>query len=240
MKDRAAPFVTFYDDATGERIELSRTTFDNWVAKTANLLRDDFDVESGANIGLQLPTHWLTPVWIAAIAEVGSTVVVGLEMRADDPPWLDVVVVGPNDLLGPQAAHAVIACSLRPLGLPFIEPLPADFVDYATEVRSHGDHFGPSQPIPPDQPALIVGNRSWTPTGLAVAAAGLARSWGLTSGGRLLVTSAPCEVNTVELWLSLYSVPTAVDGSIVIVRNSDQAKLDHIARQEQTTAVRPT
>src|SRR5579859_6537412 len=35
--DPARPLITFYDDATGERVELSVKTFDNWVAKTANL-----------------------------------------------------------------------------------------------------------------------------------------------------------------------------------------------------------
>src|SRR5690606_31992912 len=33
----ARPLITFYDDATGERIELSGVTTANWVAKTANL-----------------------------------------------------------------------------------------------------------------------------------------------------------------------------------------------------------
>ena len=39
--DPARPLVTFYDDATGERVELSVATFANWVAKTANLLQDE-------------------------------------------------------------------------------------------------------------------------------------------------------------------------------------------------------
>ena len=39
--DPARPLVTFYDDATGERIELSVTTYANWVAKTASLLQDE-------------------------------------------------------------------------------------------------------------------------------------------------------------------------------------------------------
>ena len=34
------PVVTFYDDATGERVELSAATYANWVAKTAGLLQD--------------------------------------------------------------------------------------------------------------------------------------------------------------------------------------------------------
>lgn len=45
--DPAAPLVTFYDDATGERVELSARTFDNWVAKTANLLQDELNAGPG-------------------------------------------------------------------------------------------------------------------------------------------------------------------------------------------------
>ena len=37
------PFLTWYDDHRDERIELSYRTFDNWVAKTANLLVDERD-----------------------------------------------------------------------------------------------------------------------------------------------------------------------------------------------------
>jgi acyl-CoA synthetase (AMP-forming)/AMP-acid ligase II len=44
--------VTFYDDRTDERVELSAWTFDNWVAKTANLLRDDLAVEPGSTLSL--------------------------------------------------------------------------------------------------------------------------------------------------------------------------------------------
>ncbi|MEI8082681.1 MAG: TIGR03089 family protein, partial [Actinomycetes bacterium] len=53
----AAPFVTFYDVSTSERVELSGTTFENWVAKTANFLRDEFDIEPGSRVGGRLPVH---------------------------------------------------------------------------------------------------------------------------------------------------------------------------------------
>ena len=45
--DPSRPLVTFYDDATGERIELSVTTYANWVAKTAGLAADELDAERG-------------------------------------------------------------------------------------------------------------------------------------------------------------------------------------------------
>src|SRR5262245_66226190 len=38
--DPTRPLLTWYDDTTGERTELSGATLGNWVAKTANLLVD--------------------------------------------------------------------------------------------------------------------------------------------------------------------------------------------------------
>ena len=64
--DPARPLVTFYDDATGERIELSVRSFENWVAKTANLLRDGRGAEPDDDISIVLPTHWLGCVWLCA------------------------------------------------------------------------------------------------------------------------------------------------------------------------------
>ena len=40
-RDPMGPRITYYDDATGERIELSAVTLANWAAKTANLLREE-------------------------------------------------------------------------------------------------------------------------------------------------------------------------------------------------------
>ena len=39
--DSSRPLITFYDDATGERVELSVTTYANWVAKVASLLVEE-------------------------------------------------------------------------------------------------------------------------------------------------------------------------------------------------------
>ncbi len=40
-RDPTGPLLTWYDEAGGERVELSATTLDNWVAKTANLLDEE-------------------------------------------------------------------------------------------------------------------------------------------------------------------------------------------------------
>src|SRR5581483_10873997 len=44
-RDGARPLFTFYDDATGARVELSVATTANWVAKTAGFLIDTYDVQ---------------------------------------------------------------------------------------------------------------------------------------------------------------------------------------------------
>ncbi|MET0997002.1 MAG: TIGR03089 family protein, partial [Mycobacterium sp.] len=58
--DPAGPRVTYYDDATGERIEVSTVTLANWAAKTANLLRDELGAGPGSRIAVLLPAHWQT------------------------------------------------------------------------------------------------------------------------------------------------------------------------------------
>ena len=96
--DPGRPLVTFYDDATGERVELSVATFANWVAKTANLLQGDLAAAPGDRVALLLPAHWQTAVWLLACSSVGVIADVG-----GDPGAADVVVSGPDSL---EAARA--------------------------------------------------------------------------------------------------------------------------------------
>ncbi|CAM5682143.1 acyl-CoA synthetase [Streptomyces badius] len=91
--DPARPLVTFYDDATGERVELSVATFANWVAKTANLLQGDLSAEPGDRLALLLPAHWQSAVWLLACSSVG--VVADVQ---GDPAAADLVVTGPDTL----------------------------------------------------------------------------------------------------------------------------------------------
>src|SRR5471030_1959113 len=96
---RTAParvLLTFYDDATGERAELSVATFANWVAKTANLCRDDLDLDVGARVAIALPVHWQAAVWWQACWSsgfVGQAVGPGESL-----PPCDVAVVAVDDV----------------------------------------------------------------------------------------------------------------------------------------------
>lgn len=164
--DPGRPFVTYYDDATGERVELSVGTFANWVAKTANLLVDGLAAEPGRRVALAVPAHWQSAVWLFACWSAGSVVVpVGEPAGTADA---DAVVEAaraaePELLVASESALApamdlfpdveeTVGLSLHPLGAPLADP-PAGVLDYATEIRAYGDRFVPSG-LSPEAPAL--------------------------------------------------------------------------------------
>jgi uncharacterized protein (TIGR03089 family) len=149
-RDPSRPVVTFYDDATGERIELSTTTYANWVAKTAGLVQDELDLERGSRVHLALPSHWLGAVWVGAVLTLGGTVVTGAPATAED---VDLVVCGPEGLprFAPLADRVpVLALSLAPLGARFREPLPTGVVDYGAVVLGQPDVFMALDPTTAD------------------------------------------------------------------------------------------
>jgi len=58
-RDPGGPLITFYDDATGERAELSAKSLANWIAKTYALLTDSLGLAPGDTAQVSLPVHWL-------------------------------------------------------------------------------------------------------------------------------------------------------------------------------------
>ncbi|MEV5433581.1 TIGR03089 family protein [Streptomyces sp. NPDC052701] len=231
--DPGRPLVTFYDDATGERVELSVATFANWVAKTANLLQDELSAEPGDRVALLLPAHWQTAVWLLACASAGVVADV-----AGDPAAADLVVSGPDTL---QAARACpgprIALALRPLGGRFPQP-PEGFADYAVEVPGQGDRFVPYTPVDPEDPALIVAGREFSGAEVVERARAEASGLGLTGPGSRILSGLPYD--TWEgLNAGLYG-PLATGGSVVLCRHlerlGDEA-LDKRVESERVTVI---
>ena len=149
VADPSQPLITYYDVATGERVELSTTTTANWVAKTSNFLVDELDAEPGTRVRIGLPSHWLTYVWLLSAWNVGAVVT---------DTAADVGLSGP-ELVADEPVR--VAASLRPLGGRFAVP-PAGFLDLAAEVPGHGDHFVALDPPAPDTLALDLGGTQRT------------------------------------------------------------------------------
>jgi len=225
--DPARPLVTFYDDATGERVELSVTTYANWVAKTASLLQDELDVERGATVLVALPTHWLGAVWAGAAWSVGACLTDDLA-RADDA---DVLVCGPDELdgLAGQAGRApVLGLSLRPLGGRFTEPLPPGVTDYGAVVLGQPDSFVSYDPPGPADPA-------WRDAA-GVLSQGEVTALGLddvAEGGRLLTDVVP----TSREGLATLTATLRGGGGTVWVRRPDPDGWTHRTEVERTAAV---
>jgi hypothetical protein len=106
-RDSARPLVTWYDDATGERVELSVATAANWAAKTANHLVDE-DIES---VQLDPASHWLAVVvalgaWTAGIAVSDRA---GERLPGDQRAFMSLVLPQPDALLAPPPDPSAVA-----------------------------------------------------------------------------------------------------------------------------------
>jgi uncharacterized protein (TIGR03089 family) len=137
-QDPTRPLLTWYDDTTGERTELSGATMDNWVAKTANLLVDSAGLAPGDEAAVLLPPHWQTAAVLLGCWSAGVSVV------CDPPRPVDVLFATASrvDEAAAWPAGDRYALALAPLAAPLRE-VPAGFADYVVEVRGQGDHFTP-------------------------------------------------------------------------------------------------
>ncbi len=223
-RDPGRPLVTFYDEETGERVELSVTTYANWVAKAGSLLVDELGLERGDTLRVDLPPHWLTPVFLGAAWSAGLVVT-----DADEPA---AVVCGPDRLdqwAGDAAERVVLACSLLPLGVRFASPLPAGVHDVGIEIWSQPDAFTPWDPPTADDDAVdLAGIRLTQQEMWEAAAAGTL----VSDGGRLLVAASPASPPE----LATFTEPLAKGGSLVLVTRAGADRLEAINVAEQATA----
>ena len=225
VRDPAGPLLTFYDDATGERTELSATTLANWVVKTANLLRDDVGAAPGDRVAVLLPAHWqaaavLLGAWSAA-AVVGT-----------EPAGAVAAFATADRVAAASGADEVFALSLAPLGRGFAGGPPAGTRDYAGEVRTQGDRWA-EPPVADAAPALDTVDGTVAAGDLVEIALRRAAELGLLVGDRVLST-APWQGPTG--WVDGLLVPLAAGASVVLVANPDPETLPVKVEAERVTA----
>jgi uncharacterized protein (TIGR03089 family) len=140
QSDPGRPLLTMYDDAPAlgaERIELSVTTFANWVWKTANFLLDELMLEPGEPVAVGLPAHWQTAVIEVAVLTAGGAL-------SSEPARITCWLEG-TELPSDPIVEEIVGLALRPMGLG-LRSAPPGVLDYAVDVRAHGDHFSPRYP----------------------------------------------------------------------------------------------
>ncbi|MEW5808629.1 MAG: TIGR03089 family protein [Actinomycetota bacterium] len=219
-RNPAGPRITYYDDATGERIECSTVTLANWAAKTANLLRDEMGAGPGSRVAVLLPAHWQTAAVLFGIWWIGAEAVVGEDSA-------DIALCAEGRLDEADAAVSggeVAVLSLDPFGRPAAN-LPVGVTDYATAVRVHGDQI-----VAERNPGAALDGRSGDDVLTAARAA--AADQGLGPDDRLL-SSSPWD--TADDVVAHLLAPYAVGASLVYVAHPDDALLDRRRATEKTT-----
>jgi len=231
---RDQPLITFYDDATGERTELSGATLANWVAKTANLLVDGLGLGPGQTAAVCLPPHWQTAAVLLGCWVAGLTVDLTAQGRTDlafvTAPHPAPTDTGPSsapaDVARPEADE-VYALSLDPLGQPFRPGPPPGTSDFIVEMRPHADHLPPLAATP-DQVALADGTRH-------AELVARARACGVPASARVLI-DADAHPDPV-VWLV---APLVAGASVVLCRHFDPSRLPARLATERAEPFTPT
>jgi uncharacterized protein (TIGR03089 family) len=218
--DPAGPRITYYDDATGERIELSTATLANWAAKTANLLRDELGAGPGSRVAVLLPAHWQTAAVLFGIWWIGAEVV----LAGDAADVALCTVDRLSDADDAVGTGEIAVLSLDPFGKS-VPDLAIGLTDYATAVRVHGDQISPER-----HPGPALDGRSVTE--VLVDAQASAAAQGFTAGDRVLSTASWLTAD--ELTDNLLAI-FATGASLVQVANPEPTLLDRRRQTEKTT-----
>jgi uncharacterized protein (TIGR03089 family) len=233
------PLLTYYDDATGERLDLSARALGGWAARTAMLLREDCGLDAGARAAVLLPPHWQTAAVLLGAWSVGvavsfqgaataglPTLGPGVEepfdvtfvarRRLDD--WLENV---------PEADHRFVL-GFAPGAAPLRE-VPARYRDYIAEVGRYPDNLPAYGSIRRTDAASVDGT-SYDEWGSVARA--LAEMLDLRAGDRLLVDAAEHE-HPIK-WLL---APLSVGASVVVCANLDPERVASRTAAEGVTRV---
>jgi uncharacterized protein (TIGR03089 family) len=216
--DPSRPFVTYYDEASGERSELSVKSLANWVAKTHHLLTTELGLGVGDTALVAVPAHWISvPVLLGCLTA-------GLELVPSGAA--DVAFVAPETLAVAGNVADVYAVAPASAAVGFGGSPPAGALDYVTSVRPQEDKW-PSvhlagTPADPCLPGLTRGE-----------VAARAADGRLATGARALTTRPWISPDD---WIDAVLAPAAMRGSVVIVANCpDEDVLAKRMSQERAT-----
>jgi uncharacterized protein (TIGR03089 family) len=215
----AGPRITYYDDATGERVELSTATLANWAAKTANLLREELGAGPGSQVAVLLPEHWQT------IAVLFGVWWIGAEVTLSGPADIALCTVDRLDEADAAVGMGEIAVlSLDAFGKG-VANLPVGLTDYAISVRLQGDQI-----VPERNPGAALAGRSVDE--VLTDAQKVAAAAGLTGNDRVMsMRSWSTPDDLIANVLAVY----AAGASLVHVANPDASVAERRIQAEKVT-----
>ncbi|MBY4569515.1 TIGR03089 family protein [Gordonia sihwensis] len=217
VPDHARPMLTYYNESTGERTELSGATLGNWAAKIANYLRDGLGLAPGDRVRVDLPEHWQTAAVLLGAWWAGVAVDLSDDAADDRATFTSRERVDEHD------TDEVIAVPLDPFAMG-VRDLPVGVEDFGESVRAHGDQFVPA------------GSGRDAVDEVTVAQVLSAADGGLDPADRLLTTRGWRTVTDVVANLA---APLLSGASLVVVAGDvEDSRLRAIAETEKATVVR--
>ena len=237
LAEREQPLLTYLDQRSGHRQDLTAAELGDWAARSAGLLRDGCGLTPGSRVALLLPPHWRTAAILLGAWSVGLEVSFRPRATAGLPvlepggarPY-DAVFVTPQRLDDwledvPDGLHRYLVGTGR-------EPLadvPAGWLDWSVEVLQHTG-------VPPEQRAIRTTDPA-SPDGTSYGQWGgiareMAERWDLRVGDRLLVDVA--EHEEPVKWLL---APLSTGASVVLAADLDPARRDAVIAGEGVTRV---
>ncbi|WP_433385341.1 TIGR03089 family protein [Actinoplanes sp. CA-142083] len=219
--------ITFYDDASGERVELSAAEVGSWSAATASLLTEECGLAAGARVGVLLPPHWQTAVVLLGAWSVG--------MEVSFRGW------GSAGLAPPEASLDATFVESRRVGswlddvpggrhqFSLLGTAPSGYRDFVTSVRPHLGSGAPPWSVAVDDVAAAGGV---TFGEYGAVALGVASSRGISRGDRVLI-----DVTATEEPLIWLMAPLSVGASIVLCANLDPELVEQRVASERVTKV---
>lgn len=221
------PLLTWYDDHTGARTELSYATLDNWAAKIANMLAEQFDVRAGDTVGVDLDGHWTSVAVLLACWRIGAG---AAPLRAAPAPTGTTPVFCHQRRLAVHGADEVVVVGDGLAAQP-TEPVAhrAGLTLLADEVHAYPDDVDAA--AAPTSPALVLAGTVLDHAAL------LGR--GAQAGGAL----GPRARTALAMPLDDPAAATAVvgvlvcGGSLVATRSDDHTPRWDRLRTEQVTVV---
>ncbi|GAA5194673.1 TIGR03089 family protein [Rugosimonospora acidiphila] len=226
--------ITYYDDATGERVALTAGELGGWTAATAALLTDGCGLGPGGQAGVLLPPHWQTATVLLGAWAAGVEVsfrrwaTAGLAPAGDplDVTFVELRRVGSWLDEVPSGRHQFVL-GLAPGGAP-LSRAPEGYQDYARAVRSYLGTAPPATSIDLSGRATVDGT---TYAQYGALAAEVAQLRGIGPGDRVLIDAAASE--EPRIWLA----PLFAGASLVLCANLDRSRLDERIAAERVTRV---
>lgn len=228
QREPGRPRITWYGP-DGERVELSGAVLANWVAKTTNLLVEEFDVGPGTRVRLDLPPHWRTLTWALSTWRAGACVVTGGDDEGTDDVDTDVVVTDSPERHPGTPELVVVA--LPALARRFEGTVPDGAIDGAAAVMTYGDTLGWTPPVDPAACALSdLAGRTVTHGDLFPS----------TGAGQRVAARTATTTATPVVDLALLAITTwSADGSLVLTDASlPAATVERALTDEHVTSRR--